>query len=154
MTSRKLAEIIGIPDNFNLVARRFFPMVRSARQAGFHHPLVLSTRIRFGRVGLSLSARASGVSTVDFAKLQRSRTYDVLMRLPLAGWAIFVATVSAVQLARYVGNAYPALPNAVYAINIAMRLSTIAFLVLLAASVVLRERPTGGPAGSSREFPP
>jgi protein-S-isoprenylcysteine O-methyltransferase Ste14 len=96
---------------------------------------------------LSISPQASRPSTVDLTKLQQSRAYDMLMRLPLAGWAAFVATVSAVQLARYVGNADPALPSAVYAIDIAMRVSTIAFLVLLAASVTLRRRPTGRARG-------
>jgi protein-S-isoprenylcysteine O-methyltransferase Ste14 len=83
----------------------------------------------------------------DFAKLQQSRTYDVLMRLPLAGWATFVATASVAGLMHYVGNADSALPSAVYAINIVMRLSTIAFLILLAASVILRQRPTGRARG-------
>ncbi len=89
----------------------------------------------------------SRLSIVDLARLQRSRVYDVLMRLPLAGWATLVAAVSTVQLARYVGNADPALSIAVYAINIAMRLSTIAFLVLLATSAILRRRPTGKARG-------
>src|SRR5436309_13988981 len=50
-------------------------------------------------------------------------------------------------LARYVREVDAALPFAVYAVNITMRLSTIAFLLLLAASVVLRARPTGKARG-------
>jgi protein-S-isoprenylcysteine O-methyltransferase Ste14 len=84
---------------------------------------------------------------VDFAALQQSRAYDLAMRVPLAGWATLVAVVSAVRLARDVGDADPALPNAVYAINTATRLSTIAFLILLAASTILRRRPTGKARG-------
>ena len=40
-----------------------------------------------------------------------------------------------------------ALPFAAYAVNLAMRLSTFGFLLLLAASVVLRARPTGKARG-------
>ena len=83
----------------------------------------------------------------DFAKLQQSRTYDLLMRLPLMGWSMFCATLQMASLARYVREADAALPFAAYAVNIAMRLSTISFLLLLAASVVLRARPTGKARG-------
>ena len=79
--------------------------------------------------------------------MQHSRAYDLLMRLPLLGWSIFCTIMSANGLARYVREADPALPDAAYAINIAMRLSAIAFLVLLAASVILRDRPSGKASG-------
>ena len=82
-----------------------------------------------------------------FAELQQSRAYDWLMRLPMLGWAILLAMASVGDLVRYVGTADPALPFAIYAIKIAMRLSTIAFLVLLMTTVVLRERPTGKARG-------
>jgi protein-S-isoprenylcysteine O-methyltransferase Ste14 len=87
------------------------------------------------------------LSLVHFAKLQQSPAYDLVMRLPLAAWATFVAVVSAVRLARDVGDADPAFSNAVFAINTATRLSTIAFLILLAASTILRRRPTGKALG-------
>jgi protein-S-isoprenylcysteine O-methyltransferase Ste14 len=83
----------------------------------------------------------------DFTRLQQSRAYDLLMRLPLMGWSMFCATLQMASLARYVREADAALPFAAYAINLAMRLSTIAFLLLLAASVVLRARPTGKARG-------
>jgi protein-S-isoprenylcysteine O-methyltransferase Ste14 len=83
----------------------------------------------------------------ELLKLQESRAYDLLMRLPLMGWSMFCATLQMAGLARYVCEADPALPLAAFAVNLAMRLSTIAFLVLLAASVVLRARPTGKARG-------
>ena len=69
------------------------------------------------------------------------------MRVPLLGWSMFCATLQMAGLARYVREADAALPLAVYAVNMAMRLSTIAFLLLLGASVVLRARPTGKARG-------
>src|SRR5262249_25726677 len=79
--------------------------------------------------------------------MQQTRAYDLLMRLPLLGWSIFCTIMSANGLARYVREADPALPDTVYAINIAMRVSAIIFLVLLAASVILRDRPSGKARG-------
>jgi protein-S-isoprenylcysteine O-methyltransferase Ste14 len=69
------------------------------------------------------------------------------MRLPLLGWSMFCATVQMVGLSLYIRQADPALPHAVYAITMAMRLATIGFLLLLAAAVVLRARPTGKARG-------
>src|SRR5262249_40015964 len=83
----------------------------------------------------------------DFAKLQQSSAYDLLMRLPLMGWWMFCGTLQMASLARYVREADVALSFAAYALTLAMRLSTIAFLLLLAASVVLRARPTGKARG-------
>jgi protein-S-isoprenylcysteine O-methyltransferase Ste14 len=94
--------------------------------------------------GIAARARFAGR---DFTSLQQSRAYDLLMRLPLVGWSMFCATLQMAGLARYVGEADAALPFAAYAVNLAMRLSTIAFLLLLAASVVLRARPTGKARG-------
>jgi protein-S-isoprenylcysteine O-methyltransferase Ste14 len=70
-----------------------------------------------------------------------------LMRVPLLGWSMFCATLQMASLARYVREAEAALPFAAYAVNLAMRLSTIGFLLLLAASVALRARPTGKARG-------
>jgi protein-S-isoprenylcysteine O-methyltransferase Ste14 len=83
----------------------------------------------------------------DFVRLQQSRAYDLLMRVPLLGWSMFCATLQMASLARYVREADAALAFATYAVNLAMRLSTIAFLLLLAASVALRARPTGKARG-------
>jgi protein-S-isoprenylcysteine O-methyltransferase Ste14 len=83
----------------------------------------------------------------DFAKLQQSRGYDLVMRLPLLAWSVLCTMAWISGLTRYMREADPALPNTVYAINIAMRLSAIAFLVLLAASVILRGRPAGKARG-------
>jgi protein-S-isoprenylcysteine O-methyltransferase Ste14 len=87
------------------------------------------------------------MSTVDFAKLQRSRIYDVLMRLPVLVWCVVSAMAWMAQLTRYMREADPAVPGTVYAINVAMRLTAIAYLLLLAASVILRARPQGKARG-------
>jgi protein-S-isoprenylcysteine O-methyltransferase Ste14 len=84
---------------------------------------------------------------IDFTTFPQSRAYDLLMRVPLLGWSGFCATLQMAGLARYMREADAALPHAVYAVNIAMRLSTIAFLLLLAAAVVLRARPSGKARG-------
>jgi protein-S-isoprenylcysteine O-methyltransferase Ste14 len=80
-------------------------------------------------------------------KLRQSRAYDVLMRLPLLAWSIFLGLVTFVGLQQYIGQVDPALPNAVYALNIAMRLSVIMYLVVIAATVIARMRPTGKARG-------
>ena len=82
-----------------------------------------------------------------FGSLHQSRAYDFAMRLPLLGWSVFAATVQMAGLARYMRDADPALSYAVWAVNIAMRLSTTGFLLLLAAAVILRARPTGKARG-------
>jgi protein-S-isoprenylcysteine O-methyltransferase Ste14 len=77
----------------------------------------------------------------EFARCQQSRVYDLLMRLPLLGWSVYCAILQMAGLRFYLHSADPALPSAVYTINIAMRLATIFFLLLMAAAVVLRARP-------------
>ena len=72
----------------------------------------------------------------DFFKLRETRGYDLLMRMPLLAWSIFSATMQMGGLAHYLRQADPGLPSAVYAINVAMRFSTIFFLLLMAAAVV------------------
>jgi protein-S-isoprenylcysteine O-methyltransferase Ste14 len=91
--------------------------------------------------------RAPKLDLLDLLKLQDSRAYDLLMRVPLLGWSMFCATLQMAGLARYVREADPALPFAAYAVTMAMRISTIGFLLLLAASVALRARPTGKARG-------
>jgi protein-S-isoprenylcysteine O-methyltransferase Ste14 len=64
--------------------------------------------------------------------------YDALMRLPLLG---FVTVAAGTQIAG-LQHVAPAPADAAYVIHVAMRLSTIAFLLLTAAVVILRHRPT------------
>ncbi len=90
---------------------------------------------------------ASRFNHSNFTRFQQSRVYDRLMRVPLLGYAIFFATLQMAGLARYVHEADAARPLAFYAIGVAMRLSTIAFLLLLAAAAILRARPTGKARG-------
>lgn len=93
------------------------------------------------------AGRRPHVFNVDVATLQQSRAYDIAMRLPLLGWSLFCLTTWVNGLARYVRGADPGLPDAVYAVNLAMRLSALAFLMLLAVSVVLRAPPAGKARG-------
>jgi protein-S-isoprenylcysteine O-methyltransferase Ste14 len=68
--------------------------------------------------------------------------YDKLMRLPFLGWVLFVATV---QLAGLSQNTAPM--DFGYLVHIAMRLSTIAFMLLAASAVILRSPPSGKASG-------
>ena len=77
----------------------------------------------------------------DLATLQQSRLYDVLMRLPMFIWSIVLGLVTLVSLQQYMRQADPMLPGAVYILNIVMRASVIAYLVVIAATVVVRTRP-------------
>jgi protein-S-isoprenylcysteine O-methyltransferase Ste14 len=90
---------------------------------------------------------AAMVNYLDFSKLQHSRVYDLLMRLPLLGYAVFFATLQMAGLARYVHEPDAARPLALYALGMVMRLSTVSFLMLLAAATILRARPTGKARG-------
>ena len=65
-------------------------------------------------------------------------TYDALMRLPMLVFVVFAAGTQVAGL-QHVASA-PI--DAAYVIHVAMRLSTIAFLLLIAAVVILRHRPT------------
>jgi protein-S-isoprenylcysteine O-methyltransferase Ste14 len=64
-------------------------------------------------------------------------TYDVVMRLPLLGFVVFAAGTQVAGLQHMV----LAPIDAACVIHVAMRLSTIAFLLLIAAVVILRNRP-------------
>jgi protein-S-isoprenylcysteine O-methyltransferase Ste14 len=77
-----------------------------------------------------------------FATLQQSRLYDVSMRLPMLMWSAFLGLVTMVGLQQYMREADPTLPGAVYILNVAMRASVIAYLIVIAATVVVRVRPT------------
>ena len=92
-------------------------------------------------------ATSARLFKLDFPALQQSRLYDLLMRVPLLAYAVFFATLQMAGLARYVHESDAARPLALYAIGMVMRLSTIAFLLLLAAATILRARPTGKARG-------
>ena len=89
----------------------------------------------------SLRREAWRFADWDFVTLQQSRLYDVLMRLPMLIWSAFLGLASVVVLQEYVRKADPGLPVVVYILNIAMRLSVIVYLVVIAATVVVRMRP-------------
>jgi protein-S-isoprenylcysteine O-methyltransferase Ste14 len=73
--------------------------------------------------------------------LQKSAAYDVVMRMPMLGWLAALVLVSVVDLEQFARADDPALPRAIYAESIAMRLSMIAYLVILAATVASRVPP-------------
>lgn len=77
----------------------------------------------------------------DFAALQQARLYDLLMRLPMLMWSAFLGLVTVAGLQQYLRQADPTLSGAVYVLNVAMRVSVIAYLVVIAATVVVRIRP-------------
>jgi protein-S-isoprenylcysteine O-methyltransferase Ste14 len=70
--------------------------------------------------------------------------YDLLMRLPLLGWGLIAATIQVAGLSQLMNTKSI---DFVYAIHIATRLSTIAFMLLVAAAAVLRSRPSGKASG-------
>jgi protein-S-isoprenylcysteine O-methyltransferase Ste14 len=70
--------------------------------------------------------------------------YDLLMRLPLLGWGLIAATIQVAGLSQLMNTKSM---DFVYANHIAMRLSTIAFALLVAAAVVLRAPPSGKASG-------
>jgi protein-S-isoprenylcysteine O-methyltransferase Ste14 len=69
------------------------------------------------------------------------------MRLPMLAWSTALAVIAAAGLGQYIRAADAALPSLVYSVNIAMRLSVIGYLAVLAATVLMRKPPidkTGG----------
>lgn len=84
----------------------------------------------------------------DLARLRQARAYDVVMRLPMLLWSVFLGLVTWVDLQHYMRQADPALSGVVYGLNIAMRLSVIAYLVVIAATVAARMRPAGRARGA------
>ena len=84
---------------------------------------------------------SSHITRFDLTKPQQSRAYDRLMRLPVLAWSTALAIASAAGLERYASAADPALPRAIYSVNIAMRLSVIVYLAILAATVIVRMQP-------------
>jgi protein-S-isoprenylcysteine O-methyltransferase Ste14 len=79
---------------------------------------------------------------------RQSSTYDLLMRLPMLAWSTALALMSVVGLDQYIRAADSALPSMVYSVNIAMRLSVIGYLVILATTVIVRRQPIGKARGA------
>jgi protein-S-isoprenylcysteine O-methyltransferase Ste14 len=92
-------------------------------------------------------ARWPDAKVSPIANLRQTRAYDLLMRVPLVVYAVFFATLQMAGFARYMHEADTARPVAVHTIGTAMRLSTIAFLLLLAAATILRAPPRGKARG-------
>ena len=92
-------------------------------------------------VAITTDLRSDGAMTTrgaaQWARLRRSRAYDIAMRLPLLLWCGFLGISAANDLMAYAAGAADA-PPALYAVNIAMRLSLTGFFVVLLASIVLR----------------
>lgn len=82
------------------------------------------------------------------AQLRQSPAYDIAMRLPILAWSTMLALVSTAGLEAYLRTMDAALPSAVDAVELAMRLSVIAYLVILAATVVMRRAPIGQSRGA------
>ncbi|MGC2200437.1 MAG: isoprenylcysteine carboxylmethyltransferase family protein [Stellaceae bacterium] len=87
------------------------------------------------------------IARFDLSRLQQTRAYDALMRLPMLAWSLGIAWVTVGRLVNYERGADPMLPDTIYAINIAAQLAMIAFLVTTAATVLARARPTGRARG-------
>ena len=62
-------------------------------------------------------------------------------------WSAFLGLVTLLSLQRYMRQADPTLPGAFYILNVVMRASVIAYLVVIAATVVVRRRPVGKARG-------
>src|SRR5215469_4631609 len=74
-------------------------------------------------------------------ELQQSPVYDLAMRLPILAWSVVLALVLAMDLKEYLQVPDPALSRIVYTLNIAMRLAMTAYLIILAATVLVRTPP-------------
>jgi protein-S-isoprenylcysteine O-methyltransferase Ste14 len=82
------------------------------------------------------------------AELVHTRAYDLAMRSPVLLWSTTLALALAGGLVHYIQNPGPALPSAVYSVNIVMRLSVIAYLAVLATTAVLRKQPIARSRGA------
>jgi protein-S-isoprenylcysteine O-methyltransferase Ste14 len=70
--------------------------------------------------------------------------YDTLMRLPLLGWGLIAVTIQVANLS-HLANTKAV--DFVYAVHVVTRLSTIVFMLLVAATVIFRSRPSGKASG-------
>jgi protein-S-isoprenylcysteine O-methyltransferase Ste14 len=96
------------------------------------------------------AARSTGIVRVlpfDLVRFRASPAYDVLMRVPLLAFYVAAAAVAGTRLLKYERDVDPMLPDDLYAINIAMQLAVIGFLVTIAATAVMRLRPRGRARG-------
>ena len=73
--------------------------------------------------------------------LRKSVAYDVAMRLPMLAWSVSLCFTLVLELQHYSRTAVSETSGSVYFLNVAMRLSMIAYLVILAATVASRARP-------------
>lgn len=71
-------------------------------------------------------------------QFEQSRVYDALMRLPIVAWSIALAIWSLMSLEQFIRQVNPAIPSAVYIINVAMRLSIIIYLIIISGSAFAR----------------
>src|SRR5437763_2676372 len=85
-----------------------------------------------------------GLQALSFTSKENSSMYDTLMRLPFLTWVSVSAAGQLSGLIQYV-NTTPI--GSGYAVHLAMRLSTMSFLLLLAATVIFRTRPTAKAIG-------
>lgn len=92
----------------------------------------------------AIPARQTGPG---FPECGQSLAYDLVMRLPIVLWSTALAFLSVISLQEFTRTADLTLPSAVYYVNIAMRLSVIAYLVILAATVIIRRLPIGKALG-------
>jgi len=71
--------------------------------------------------------------------------YDLLMRLPFLGWVLICAAAQSAGLIQFINT--EAAIDSPWVIHIAMRLSTISFMLLLTGAVILRTRPSEKASG-------
>ncbi len=71
--------------------------------------------------------------------IKQGQAYDALTRLPIVAWSAVLATASIVSLGIYVRQVNPAPPGGIiYAVTVAMRLSVVAYLIIIAGTVLTR----------------
>lgn len=96
-------------------------------------------------VGSGMARRWRPVGT-DWTRWQQSHVYDVLMRLPIAIWGFCALLVISIELIGYLQRA-AGVATGIFAINVAMRLTTCGFLALITASAMVRMRPSAKARG-------
>jgi protein-S-isoprenylcysteine O-methyltransferase Ste14 len=74
-------------------------------------------------------------------------TYDLLMRLPLSGWATFSVVAQVLGLFQYINIETRVSIGLVFLVHAAMLFSTIVFMSLIAAAVVIRSCPSRKASG-------
>jgi protein-S-isoprenylcysteine O-methyltransferase Ste14 len=79
----------------------------------------------------------------EVSRLMTNNLYDLVMRLPLVGWVLLCVIVQLYGLTHLSTQSM----DFVYLVHIAMRLSTMTFMMLIAAAVIIRTRPSGKASG-------